>query len=87
MWYFEHITDEHDVFKRAHKNWFRGSGNTYNFSSPPGLGCFNNLLGGSSCDWEQYSTPQQTRERMGKPLENAVMALAVGAVRALPASG
>lgn len=84
MWQVEHIPDQSRVFKRAHRNWFRRGKDTFNFDELPAIGIFANLPAGSSCDWERYATPEETRNREGKGQDNAVVSLLAGEVRMLP---
>jgi hypothetical protein len=67
---------------RVHRRWFDGSGDL----DP---GCFQNhpkKTGGMSTDWGRYATPEETCRRAlrSDPADNAVLALGVGAVRAIP---
>ncbi|HEY7036968.1 MAG TPA: hypothetical protein VH482_36905 [Thermomicrobiales bacterium] len=68
---------------RVHRRWFDQLGDL----DP---GCFQNhpkKTGGMSTDWSRYATPEETRDRAlrSDPADNAVLALGVGAVRAIPA--
>lgn len=40
--------------------------------------------GGMSCDWEKYSSPEQTKQRARTPEDNAVLRFGAGVVASLP---
>jgi len=78
-WLPEPIPDEDRLYHRVHKTWIK-----------PGRiepAAFQNSPRGSdsmSVDWAKYATPQETRARAKKPIENAVIQLEAGLVRAVP---
>lgn len=72
-WPVEHIPDEADVYLRAHRKHLRDR------TLLPGV--FQEHDGGMSVDWEKYSTPEETRQRARKPMDNAVVSLPVGGIR------
>lgn len=49
-------------------------------------GFFKNVPpdGGMSCDWEQYSTAEETRKRAKKPSETGVISMIAGEIGAVP---
>ncbi len=66
---------------RVHQCWFE--------DGDLAPGCFQNhpkKTGGMSTDWSRYATPEQTRARAlrSAPSDNTVLAMNVGAVRAIP---
>ena len=71
----EEIPDADAVFLRAHRNLLRDG------EIVPGV--FRSHEAGMSVDWSKYATPEYTRLRARKPLENAVLALIVGEIRAI----
>ena len=73
IWTVEPIPDADHIFMRAHRIHFR------NGELQPGV--FRQQGNGMSVDWEKYATPQETRTRAAKPLENAVIAARAGRVR------
>jgi hypothetical protein len=70
----EEIPDADPVFMRAHCNLLRDG------EIVPGV--FRAHDAGMSVDWSKYATPEDTRLRARKPLDNAVIALIVGEIRA-----
>jgi hypothetical protein len=74
-WEIEHIPDGDDAFMRAHSDHFRSG------DLQPGV--FQVRNGGMSVDWAKYSTPEETRQRGRKPLQNAVISLPVLKVRGI----
>lgn len=72
----ELVPDHDAVFMRAHKNHFH-RGNLRE-------GVFRAQGGGMSVDWSKYSTASQTQMRARQPLDNAVIELNVGKIRAIP---
>lgn len=67
---------------RVHKTWLKRDGSI-------GLGVFKNAptpWDGMSTDWQRYSTPEQTRNRVTRkpPAEYAVIKMLVEKVRAIP---
>lgn len=82
LWPIEEIPDTDDLYLRVHRRWFDQNGQL-------DAGCFRNhpeQTGGMSTDWSKYATPDQTRRRelRSRPADNAVVALNVGEVRAIP---
>ena len=73
IWPVEPIPDVDRVFMRAHRMHFRSG------ELQPGV--FRPQGDGMSVDREKYATPQDTRNRAAKPLENAVIAANVGTIR------
>jgi hypothetical protein len=69
----EAIPDADALYLRAHRNLLRDG------LIVPGV--FRAQGEGMSIDWSKYSTPQETRERARKPLDNAVIALIAGEIR------
>ena len=47
----------------------------------PMTGAFDPHNGGTSVDWDKYSTPEQTRARAKRPELNAVVRMGVGEIR------
>jgi hypothetical protein len=80
-WLVELIPDADQLYMRVHKRWLeRGELDPGCFQDHPKKG------GSMSTDWSKYASPEQTRRgglRSG-PEHNAVLALDVGAVRAIP---
>lgn len=80
LWAVEDLQDEDFLYIRVHKGWFK------NGRVVPGF--FRNrpdkTTGAMSTDWNKYSTPEASRERARKPLENAVGRFHVAAVREIP---
>ena len=79
-WPIEEIPDGDALYMRVHRQWFRPDGSIIN-------ACFRNRpddSGGMSTDWARYSTPEETRQRARRPQDNAVVAMNVGQVRAIP---
>ena len=81
LWPVEEIPDRDDLYLRVHRQWLE--------AGDLAPGCFQDhpKKGGSmSTDWSRYATPEQTRNRAMRsgPENNAVLALGVGAVRAIP---
>src|SRR6266704_4421132 len=75
IWPIEPIPDSDNVFMRAHRMHFRNS------ELQPGV--FRLHGDGMSVDWEKYSTPQETKNRAAKPVDNAVIGTRVGQIRGL----
>ena len=80
-WPVEEIPDEDQLYLRVHRRWLD--------TGDLDPGCFQNhpkTTGGMSTDWSRYATPEQTRARAlrSTPADNAVLALDVGKVRAIP---
>ncbi|HKG24248.1 MAG TPA: hypothetical protein VKB09_01305 [Thermomicrobiales bacterium] len=79
-WPVEDIPDTDTLYMRVHRQWLR-DGNVL-------PGCFQNrpdeATGAMSTDWAKYATPNETRQRAKRPEMNAVIALNVGQVRAIP---
>jgi hypothetical protein len=76
-WPVEQIPDGDDLLMGVHRRWFKADR-----SIQPGA--FRNHNGGMSTDWSRYSAPEQTRQRRRTPLDNAVIRMNVGDVRAIP---
>ena len=70
----EEIPDVDSVFMRAHRDHFRGG------NLRPGV--FRARDGGMSVDWNKYATPEDTRLRAKKPMDNAVIDMTAGKIRA-----
>lgn len=80
-WPVEFIPDADTLYMRIHRQWLKPDGSLWPV-------CFRNRpddSGGMSTDWDRYSTPEETRRRARRPGDNAVIAMNVGAVRAIPA--
>ena len=69
----EDIPDADQVFMRAHRNFLRNGAITPNVFRAQGEGM--------SVDWSKYASPDDTRSRARKPLDNAILALVAGEVR------
>jgi hypothetical protein len=79
-WPVEEIPDSGTLYMRVHRQWIRPDGTLWPV-------CFKNRpddSGGMSTDWDRYSMPDETRARARRPADNAVIAMNVGAVRAIP---
>ena len=77
MWPKENIPDDASLFMRIHKTFITGG--------DVGPHAFRDHGRGLSVDWNEYSTPQETRSRARTPADNAVIGLVAGAVRAIEA--
>lgn len=75
-WAKENIPDHSLLYMRVHEMW-RSNGGV----SP---GAFGNHNAGMSTDWDEYSTPEETRDRARKPAKNAVVGMVVRDVREVP---
>lgn len=79
-WPVEEIPDTDTLYLRVHQQWLRDG------QVLPG--CFQNrpdeATGAMSSDWAKYATAEETRQRARRPEVNAVVALYVGEVRAIP---
>lgn len=64
------------MYYRVHRNFCNGG--------EIGPNVFRNHGDGMSTDWEKYTTPEESRDRAKKPLENAVVSLIVGDVAKIP---
>ena len=69
----EEIPDADSVFMRAHRNLLR------NGAIVPGV--FRAQGAGMSVDWSKYASPEDTRQRARKPLDNAILAMIAGDIR------
>lgn len=79
----EDIPDTDVVYYRIHRsllvdggirgNCFREQGATEDLARPRSI----------STDWSRYSSPKESRARAGRPLDNLIVSLAVGALRAI----
>lgn len=76
-WTEETIPNVDDLYMRVHKVHIDDQGNL-----APGV--FRDQGDGMSTDWNAYATPQDTQNRGKVPQDNAVIALNVGEVRAIP---
>ena len=79
-WPVEEIPDADTLYMRVHRQWIKPDGTLW----PT---CFKNRpddRGAMSTDWDRYSTPEETRRRARRPGDNAVVAMNVGQVRAIP---
>ncbi len=78
----ERIPDEDDLYMRVHKNLLLS--NTLNKCHlendiPPNV--FIPRGSGLSTDWSKYSTPNETKQRARKPIDNGVIGMICGKVR------
>lgn len=76
-WPIESIPNENDLFYRVDRQ-----------SMPPHdlsvhSGVFRENRGSLSCDWEKYSTAEQTRARTGKPKIFGVIRMNTGKIRSI----
>lgn len=76
-WAAEEIPDMDDLFMAVHRGHFESNGTV----APA---AFRNHGDGMSTNWSKYSSPDETRQRMKKPADNAVVVMNVGTVRAIP---
>ena len=79
-WEAEEIPDEDFLFMRVHEKFLDNEGE-------PIPKAFRNHpagTGGMSVDWQEYSTPEETRARARQPAVNVVIELLTGAVRKIP---
>ena len=79
-WPVEEVPDVDTLYMRVHRQWIRADGSLRPL-------CFKNRpddSGGMSTDWDRYSTPEETRQRARRPSDNAVIAMNVGQIRAIP---
>jgi hypothetical protein len=75
IWPVEEIPDADQIYMRVHKMY-----------APTGElkpGAFRDQQGGMSADWEEYATPEDTRNRARNPADNGVIGMTVGDVRAI----
>jgi len=70
----EEIPDADAVYMRAHRNLLRDG------EIVPGV--FRAQGAGMSVDWSKFATPEDTRSRARKPLDNAILAMIAGKIRA-----
>jgi hypothetical protein len=78
-WAVEPIPDQDHLYCRVHQMYIK-----LDELAPA---AFTNRPTGSesmSVDWAKYTTPEGTRARARKPLENAVVQFVAGQVRAVP---
>ena len=75
-WPKEDIPDGDRLFYRVHRSLCR--------RGEIGVNVFRHQGDGMSTDWEKYSTPEESRNRAKKPLENAVVSLIAGEVAKIP---
>ncbi len=77
-WQKEHISDEDFLYRRVHRKLLNSSGGVR-------AGAFTDHKGAMSTDWNRYSSPEETRNRISglSPEEFAVVALPVSEVRNL----
>lgn len=77
----EQIPDTANLFLRVHRTWLASDGDIN-----PGF--FRNIPdtpdGGMSCDWDRYSTPEQTKQRAKKPELNGVLQFRAGDINGVP---
>lgn len=81
----EEIPPSDTLYYRAHRTFY---GKRWPLNSIPPT-CFMNRPkddpgAGMSTDWSKYSSPEQSRERARAPEDNAIVALTVEDVRAVP---
>lgn len=69
----EFIPDADQVFMRAHRNFLRNGAITPSVFRAQGEGM--------SVEWGKYATPEETRNRARKPIDNAILALIAGEIR------
>jgi hypothetical protein len=77
MWPKEDIPDNASVFMRIHKNFIVGGDVTPN--------TFRDQGPGMSVDWNEYSTPLETRNRARTPSANAVISMIAAEIRKIDA--
>jgi hypothetical protein len=77
-WPIEEIPDSDKLYMRVHVNSLIGPEKK---DMHPGI--FREREGSVSVDWEQYSTPEESRLRAPKPLSNGIIALKTGEVRSI----
>lgn len=80
-WQQEQIPDDEDLYMRVHQVHWKDGG--------PRPGCFKDMPDrgdGMSTDWSRYRSPEATRLGNGHkdPANYGVVALNVGAIRAIP---
>jgi hypothetical protein len=78
-WPKEEIPDNSALFLRVHKNWIAPDGGVF-----PGF--FRNVPAddGMSCDWEKYSTAEESRNRARAPSQNGILSMVAGEIRSVP---
>ncbi len=76
-WESEEIPDADLLYMRVHFRFVNDDG-----SIQPGA--FRDQGEAMSTDWEKYSTPEQTCNRLSKGQDNAVISLRTSGVRAIP---
>jgi hypothetical protein len=78
-WPLEAIPDSARLFFRIHRNWLARDGEIM-----PGFFKNTPADSGMSCDWEKYSTPEESRSRAKDPSVNGVLAMIAGEIRLVP---
>jgi len=76
MFEVEEIPNDHDLYMRIHRQYFRE-----NILQP---GVFKIHGEGMSTDWSNYSIPSDTQNRARNPMDNGVISLNVGKTRLIP---
>lgn len=85
MWDSEDIPSSDTLYYRAHRTFY---GKRWPLDSIPPT-CFMNRPkddpdAGMSTDWSKYASPEESRSRARQPIDNAVVALTVADVHAVP---
>jgi len=79
-WKKEDIPETAHLFSRVHRNWLKdGDVNPGFFRNSP-----DDSTGGMSCDWNKYSTPEETKARAKQPEKNGVLQFVASEVREIP---
>jgi hypothetical protein len=74
MYPVEDIPNDDKLYYRVHAMYIRDGNLT------PGVFC--ERVDGMSTDWEKYSTPEQSRQRVNKnPLQNGIVSFIAGQLR------
>ena len=77
MFEVEEIPNDHDLYMRIHKTFYKDG------ILQPGV--FRKHGEGMSTDWNRYSTPVETQLRaIRNPMNNGIIRLNVGATREIP---
>lgn len=76
MWPIEPIPDEDSLFYRIHKNFYPNKELKPRVFAPRGEGM--------STDWEEYSTPEESRNRAKIPEDNGIVSFITRDLRNLP---
>lgn len=76
-WEVEEINGDQFLFYRVAKDWLDPN----ELRIHPGV--FREFGGSMSCDWEKYSSAQETRARTGKPNSFGIIRLKAGTIRTI----